>query len=448
VAINDHLFAALLGATIAATLFRRRAAAFAGALAYFVVSYLLPLTRFALHPGPSPAGLPQTIIPAPFQHMVLTVLGLGILFALVGAALGETLSELLVAPLVALGQRFVSVPRDRGRSAPRQWIWLPVALTTGVLLLVAAAVGIQGVNAILTYGPTLGLYQTSVSTKTGTGAVPIAHGTIQEGTYMSPALGGARRSYVIYLPPSYQIEAGNRYPVLYLLHGLPGTPLDSWVGAGQAAKTADALIALGKMREVILVSPDGNGPIFRASAWANSYDGRQRMEDDIVRVFVPYIDQHYRTLADRAYRGIGGLSEGGFGAANIGLHHPDVFGAVLSESGYFDAEDAVLGTAPAQAGYRLYNSPAHFITTAAGTAALSKLTFVICVGTLDGVYYNSGKAFAHQVLKLGGHVTLIQSVGGHTWAIWASQFGQAAPLLEPPAPVASMAATTSGSGTA
>ena len=42
---------------------------------------------------------------------------------------------------------------------------------------------------------------------------------------------------------------------------------------------------------------------------------------------------------DREHRSIVGFSMGGYGAMNIGLHHPDVYGAVASIAGYFDTDD-------------------------------------------------------------------------------------------------------------
>jgi pimeloyl-ACP methyl ester carboxylesterase len=41
-----------------------------------------------------------------------------------------------------------------------------------------------------------------------------------------------------------------------------------------------------------------------------------------------YIDAHYRTIPDRLSRGLVGHSMGGYGAARIGMKHPDVFGSL------------------------------------------------------------------------------------------------------------------------
>ena len=43
---------------------------------------------------------------------------------------------------------------------------------------------------------------------------------------------------------------------------------------------------------------------------------------------VAYVDSHYRTIANRASRGLVGHSMGGYGASRIGMKYPQVFGAL------------------------------------------------------------------------------------------------------------------------
>src|SRR5262249_3658689 len=160
---------------------------------------------------------------------------------------------------------------------------------------------------ILSYGTTATLYRPAVA--------PLRRGVIRPDEYRSPALRGAMRQFLIYLPPSYATSPRQRYPVIYMLHGVPGS-MTNWFGGANADTTADDLFAIGKARETIFVSPDGNGPVYKASQWANSLDGRQRMEDSVVDDLVPYVDAHYRTIASPAGRAIAGISDGGFAAAN------------------------------------------------------------------------------------------------------------------------------------
>jgi S-formylglutathione hydrolase FrmB len=51
-------------------------------------------------------------------------------------------------------------------------------------------------------------------------------------------------------------------------------------------------------------------------------------EQYIAHDVVAYIDAHYRTIPERASRGLVGHSMGGYGASRIGMKHPDVFGSL------------------------------------------------------------------------------------------------------------------------
>lgn len=434
VALIDHVLAALLGACVGAVLLRQRLAAWLGGIAYYVFTYLRPFVTAALHPGLSPAGLPLVLDPAGFRTTLLTLLGLGIVFAGFGAALGGALGDILTVPLLQMARLLTRFARNHILDA--RTLVRPVGLLLcGLLLLAAFNFAVRGVTDVLTYGPTNDIYVPLAPTSSG--ASPIQHGTVLQGSYISRALNGLKRTYYVYLPPSYTLENGRHYPTLYLLHGSPGDP-HNWMGSAQAPTTTDALEAQNKMRETILVSPDGGGVVHGFSQWANSFDGRQNMEDAIVKELVPYIDAHYRTIPDAADRAIAGLSEGGFGAVNIALHHPDVFSVAASESGYFEEDSPqIFGSGPASASYRQYNSPSQYVFTPSGSSAAHHITFVICVGTLDGTYYTDGLAFVRDLKQIGAHVTLIQRTGGHSWPNWAAMFGQAEPLMEPPTITAS-----------
>jgi enterochelin esterase-like enzyme len=98
------------------------------------------------------------------------------------------------------------------------------------------------------------------------------------------------------------------------------------------------------------------------------------------------VGAHYRTLADSGDRFIVGLSEGGYGAANIALHHPVEFGAAVCLSGFFRADrSAVFGDGLASVPYRITDSPANYLRTAAGQRAARRLHFTLGAGTSDGI---------------------------------------------------------------
>ena len=153
----------------------------------------------------------------------------------------------------------------------------------------------------------------------------------------SPNLKRALTAWV-YLPPNYD-QATTRYPVAYILHGAPGGVRDCFVNAG-VHRVAEQLIETGKIAPLILVGWDGGGPggLDDVTYYLNRRDGYD-MENFTLRELVPWVDAHFRTRADARSRALIGFSAGGFGAANLGLNHPDVWRVIASHSGFFDPHD-------------------------------------------------------------------------------------------------------------
>lgn len=124
-------------------------------------------------------------------------------------------------------------------------------------------------------------------------------------------------------------------PVLYFLHGVPSDPKSLIEGEGLADQVA-AYVAHGGAPFVLAV-PDGNGAHHDDTEWADALDGSDRVETRLLREVVPAVEGRHRR--DAAHRAIAGFSMGGYGAMNLALRHPDVFGAVASISGYFHVDD-------------------------------------------------------------------------------------------------------------
>jgi enterochelin esterase-like enzyme len=425
---------ALLSSMLAGFLGLRRSAAWVGGFLWFALGYVWAFAFQAQHPGAGPDGQPQILRQDTFVGVLLALLAIGLLVTAAGATLGEAAGRLLFPPLRILGVALLQRVRPyKGGDTAYQELRLTRALwwlATAAALGVALALGGSQIGQLLTFGLSNQLYESALTGSRAQGPLR-THGAVRQGAFVSPALGGQRRLYSIYLPPSYNVFPDRRYPVLYLLHGSPGGHTN-WFGGGHAATTADALFAQGAIRETILVAPDGNGTLYRVSAWANSYDRRQRMEDAIATDLVHYIDSQYRTLADRADRAIGGLSEGGYAAANIALHHPDVFGVAVPLSGYFVADNNPLfGPGPATTPYRILNSPALYAQTKEGKAAARRVTFVIGVGKGDGSFYKATRAFVAQLRALGTSLSYLEVSGGHSWTVWGQLLGLALRVIEP-----------------
>lgn len=127
--------------------------------------------------------------------------------------------------------------------------------------------------------------------------------------------------YLVYLPPCYQQQPERRYPVLYLIHGQSFTH-EQWDRLG-ADEAADALIAAGRVAPFIIVMP-------RDRLWTSPRD--DPFGDVLADRLVPDIDASYRSLPDRAFRAIGGLSRGAGWAVHLGLTRWDLFGAIGAHS--------------------------------------------------------------------------------------------------------------------
>jgi putative tributyrin esterase len=137
----------------------------------------------------------------------------------------------------------------------------------------------------------------------------------------SPSV-GRKMKYNVVLPEKYD-RTTDRYPVLYLLHGLTGN-YTNWARLG--------VPRYARAYDLIVVMPDGGNAWY--VNWAKSEDGQKNdWEDAIVKDLIGHVDATYRTVARREGRAINGLSMGGYGALTLGLRHPDLFCSIGSHSG-------------------------------------------------------------------------------------------------------------------
>jgi S-formylglutathione hydrolase FrmB len=136
----------------------------------------------------------------------------------------------------------------------------------------------------------------------------------------------ARRvAYCVLLPPSYATQKTRRYPVLYFLHGLGGNE-QALADSGGLSLIED-LWERGQLGEFLIVTPDAD-----RSFYINSRDGRQRYEDFFVQEFMSFVERHYHIRAERRYRGVSGVSMGGYGALRLAFRYPHLFGSVSAHS--------------------------------------------------------------------------------------------------------------------
>jgi S-formylglutathione hydrolase FrmB len=265
----------------------------------------------------------------------------------------------------------------------------------------------------------------------------------------TPALAKPTRVRVL-LPEGYD-QSTESYPVLYLLHGALAN-YTSWTDAGDAEAITAGL-------PLIVVMPDG-GQGGWYTDWVNrGAGGPPEWETYHVGELIPWVDDHYRTIAARDGRAIAGLSMGGFGAISYAARHPDLFdwagsfsGAVdithfLSVVGVIDTEALADGGLPDdQFGDFVLNSSnwgAHDPWTQA--ANLRGMTLQIdsgngSPGPLDSNKFNFDfveeqvhemSVSLHQRLQALGIPDTFDDYGPgtHTWPYWQRDLRQALPSV-------------------
>ncbi len=250
---------------------------------------------------------------------------------------------------------------------------------------------------------------------------------IQGKTLKSTALGKDVR-YNVYLPADYATSE-RTYPVVYLLHGY-GDDDTGWVQFGEVNRYADEAIANGDIPPMIIVMPDGG-----VSWYINSYDGATKYEDFFIKEFMPAIEKTYRIKAEKRYRGIAGLSMGGYGTLIYALKYPDLFSAAAPLSAAV-FEDESISTMPDANWDRTFaqlygkdlkgndrltkafydNSPLKIVETKS-KEELSKVRYWIDCG--DDDFLINGNCMLNIALtkKEVPHEFRVRE-GAHTWTYW------------------------------
>ena len=274
----------------------------------------------------------------------------------------------------------------------------------------------------------------------------VPHGNVHSFWYFAKSTNEYRHAY-IYTPPGYDKNTTQRYPVLYLQHGM-GEDRRAWSNQGRANFILDNLIAEGKAKPMIIVMEDGGiaagmgggprrpagqrppqapaagqapgaapqgqaprGPMGAPGGMASFWDGFGKA---IVNDLIPTIDASYRTVSDREHRAIAGLSLGGTQTYGISQANLDKF----SHIGIFSAPFGFPGV---ETGYNgLLKKPAEF-------AKLVKVFFV-SMGSKEGA--SSGRAI-HEALDQAGVKNVYYEAPGtaHEFQTWRKSLYGYAQLL-------------------
>lgn len=140
----------------------------------------------------------------------------------------------------------------------------------------------------------------------------------------------------VYVPPGYDESntVDTRYPAVYVLQGYTGhvamwgnrTPFRQ-----PFVETADAVFANGEAPPCLVVYVDA-WTAYGGSQFVDSI-GTGRYHSYLCDEVVPWVDEHYRTVARAPGRAVAGKSSGGFGAMITPMLRPDVFSMLATHAG-------------------------------------------------------------------------------------------------------------------
>jgi S-formylglutathione hydrolase FrmB len=218
--------------------------------------------------------------------------------------------------------------------------------------------------------------------------------------------------------------------VLYFLHGL-GENEQVLLNSGGGNLIEDAW-ERKQIGEFVIVAPSGG-----RSFYINSCDGRVKYENFFIREFIPAMESHYRIKAQRRYRGISGISMGGYGALRFAFRFPQLFGSVSAHSAALVANlprtetSSPQATSLAQLVGATFGSPFDrdfwdrnnpFTLARTGPRPTGLQIYFDC-GTEDQFGFNIGAQKFHALLISRGIPSEFHLyAGGHDWGYFAEHF--------------------------
>lgn len=242
--------------------------------------------------------------------------------------------------------------------------------------------------------------------------------TIQKGKidtlfYDSKTVGVIRKT-LVYTPPGF--SESNKYPVLYLLHGIGGDEKE-WLKNGSPEIIFDNLFSEGKVEPMLVVMPNGRA-MKDDRAVGNMFDPEKveafsTFEKDLLTDLIPFIESQYPVISDREHRALAGLSMGGGQSLNFGLGNLDTFAWV---GGFSSAPNT--------------KKPEELVPNPKLTASQLKLLWISC-GDQDNLISFSQRT--HDYLKEKGvpHIFYVEP-GGHDFKVWKNDLYLFSQLLFKP----------------
>jgi enterochelin esterase family protein len=254
------------------------------------------------------------------------------------------------------------------------------------------------------------------------------------------AVAGDDRDFFVYTPAGYDAHRAQRYPVLYLLHGL-GDDAERWLtGGGGANNILDNLIAQRKAVPMIVVAPLGYGTS-RGPAGGRTAENITGYTKILLDEVMPMVDKAYNVSRKREERAIAGLSMGGAESLYVGLNHLDTFAWIgaFSSAPMLWPPAVAAAAPPSTAGPGSGRGrtppaidpaafPKTFPALDASANSRIRMLWIVC-GTADGLI-GVNRQFKDWLRSKGVRFTEDEVPDvGHVWPLWRQNLTDMVPRL-------------------
>ncbi len=239
----------------------------------------------------------------------------------------------------------------------------------------------------------------------------VPHGDIRIRHYYSN-ITSTWREFYMYTPPGYDEKTGEKYPVLYILHG-GGEDQRGWATQGRTDLIIDNLIAEKKAIPLIVVMVDGNLPVNGFSE-----DALIVFEKELKQSIIPFVEKNYRVKAEAGYRALAGLSMGGIQTLYAGVKNTDMFSylGVFSSGWFADRKE-------------LSDPQYEFMKNNTEKINKNLKQFWISQGGKEDIAWKNCQAMLARFDEMKIKYTYSEYPGGHTWPVWRNNLYNFAQLL-------------------
>jgi enterochelin esterase-like enzyme len=238
-------------------------------------------------------------------------------------------------------------------------------------------------------------------------------GTIWQGRVPGAAVPRLTRASLVYLPPN--VDPHRRYPLVVLLHGLRGSPY-SFTGSLRLAAVVDPLIASHRLPPFIAIMPPAGLTLAFDGEWTGPWE--RYVVDDVV----PWASAHLPVEHTANGRAIAGFSAGAYGAIDIALRHPRLFGVAESWSGYFQAphDGSLRGASPAALAA---HSPTILVAHDHLRLRRLGLRLMVSAGLHERTVLDATRGFAAELARLQLPDRVLITQGRHDGRQWHAVIG-------------------------